>query len=288
MNGKIILVAAAMVALAGCAGSGLGQAEKVTPQGTDFSKALSAGYLRLARDEQAEADYADADYFAERAIASANAEPVYPPEVNSRKLPEGDALYVLAAREELVEVLDGGARSLEPELAAAAQVAYECWIQELEENMQPAHIDACRDQLDGLIPALRNAIAEETAEAPMQAPAKKKLPKGATYKVYFPTGGTTLDAKANEVIAQAAAHASQYSPPRVVVAGYTDTQGGDAANEALSLKRARVVAAALRIRGVAREVTKAQGYGEDFLDVKTADGVAEPKNRRVEVQVGGK
>ena len=49
-----------MVALAGCAGGGLSQAEKVSTQGTAFNKALSAGYLRLARAEQAEFDYADA------------------------------------------------------------------------------------------------------------------------------------------------------------------------------------------------------------------------------------
>ena len=66
MNAKIILAAGAMVALAGCVGGGLGKAEKVPANGTDFDNALSAGYLRLARDEQAEADYVDADYFAAR------------------------------------------------------------------------------------------------------------------------------------------------------------------------------------------------------------------------------
>lgn len=287
MNARIILAAAAMVALAGCAGGGLSQAEKVPAQGTDFDNALSVGYLRLARAEQAEADYADADYFAARAITTANALIVLPPEVNSRKLPPGDAIYVLGLRNELVEVLDGGARIRAPQLAATAQIAYECWIQELEENTQQDEIAACRDQLDDLIPALRNAIADQQAAAAIKAPAKKKLPRGKTYKVYFPTGGTRLDAKANEVVATAAAHAGKYGSPRVIAAGYTDTQGGNAANDKLSLKRARVVAAAMRIRGVAREKIKAQGYGESFPDVKTADGIAEVKNRRVELQVGG-
>lgn len=288
MNAKIILAAGAMVALAGCAGSGLGKAEKVAAQGTDFDNALSAGYMRLARAEQAEADYADADYFAARAVTTAKGLIVLPPEVNSRKLPQADQLYVLAAQVELVEVLDGGARIRAPQLAATAQIAFECWIQELEENTQPAHIDACRDQLDGLIPALRNAISDgQVAAAPPKPKAKKKLPRGKTYKVYFPTGGTKLDAKANEVVATAAAHAGKYGAPRIIVAGYTDTQGNDSANEALSLKRARVVAAAMRIRGVDAKAIKAQGYGEDFPDVKTADGVAELKNRRVELQVGG-
>jgi outer membrane protein OmpA-like peptidoglycan-associated protein len=141
--------------------------------------------------------------------------------------------------------------------------------------------------LDGLIPALRNVIGDQVAAAPVAKAKKKKLPRGKTYKVYFPTGGTRLDAKANEMIAKAAAHAGKYPNPRIVAAGYTDTQGNDAANDALSLKRARVVAAAMRIRGVDRKVVDAQGYGEDFLDKRTADGVAEPKNRRVELQVGG-
>ena len=105
--------------------------------------------------------------------------------------------------------------------------------------------------------------------------------------MYFPTGGSKLDAKANEVIAAAVAHAGKYGSPRIIVSGYTNRQGSDADNDALAAKRARVAAAAMRIRGVAREVIKAQGYGEEFPDVKTADGVAEVKNRRAELQVGG-
>ncbi len=285
MDMKIILAAGAIVALAGCAGSGLGKAEKVSAQGTEFDNALSAGYMRLARDEQAEADYIDADYFAARAVTTANALIVLPPEANTRDLPQADQFYVLAAREELVEVLDGGSRIRAPQLAASAQIAYECWIQELEENLQPDHIAACRDQLDGLIPALRNANIDEVAAAPPPKPMAKKMVKGKLFKVLFPTGGSKLDGKANETISAAAAHAGNYKPPRVIVAGYTDRQGSDADNDTLAAKRARVVAAALRIRGVARTTIKTQSYGERFPDVRTADGIAEAKNRRVEVNV---
>ena len=289
MSIKIVVAAAAMVALAGCAGTKLNSAEKVTAQGTDFSTALSGGYLRLARDEQKEFDYLDADYFAARAITSANGTLVTLPEVTDRELPSGDQIYVLGLRNELVEVFDGGARTRAPQLAATAQIAYECWIQELEENMQPDHIDACRDQLDGLIPALRAAITDEVAAAP-PPPAPKpmaKPAKGKLFKVLFPTGGTRLDNTANATITAAAAHAGNYKEPRVVVSGYTDTEGSAASNDALSAKRARVVAAAMRIRGIAASIIKARGFGEQFLEVRTADGVAEPKNRRAEVNVGG-
>jgi len=101
----------------------------------------------------------------------------------------------------------------------------------------------------------------------------------------FPTGGAKLDAAANAVLTDAVKYAENFSPVQVVVSGYTDTVGSAASNEALSKRRAAVVAAALRIRGISRDNMKMDGYGEEFLAKRTADGVAEAKNRRVEVSV---
>ncbi len=288
MDMKIILAAGAMVALAGCVGGELSKAEKVNAQGSDFNNALSGGYLRLARAEQKENDYKDADYFAARAISSANGDAVPLPEVTDRNLPQSEQIYVLGLRNELAEVFDGGARAKAPQLSASAQLAYECWIQELEENIQQDEIAACRDQLDGLIPALRNAITDEVAAAPAPAKPKPKRVKGKLFKILFPTGGTKLNADANKAVDEAAAHVSEFKSPRVVVSGYTDTEGSASSNQALSERRARVVAAAMRIRGIANDLMKVQGFGEQFPDVRTADSVAEPKNRRVELNVGGR
>lgn len=280
MTKKALLAAAAMVALTACTGQQLGKAQMTAPDSTEFDNALAVGYLRLAKAEQAEGDYSDADYFSLQSMAAASPTKVVTvPEANARNLPQADAFYVATAREELVEVLDAGARVRVPQLAASAQVAYECWTQELEENNQPAHIAACRDQLDGLIPALRNSLADA-------APAKKaKPPKGKTFVVSFPTGGANLDAAANAVLTDAVKYSANFSPVQVVVSGYTDTVGSSASNDTLSSRRAAVVSAALRIRGISRENVKMNGYGEDFLSKRTADGVAEAKNRRVEVSV---
>lgn len=280
MTKKALLAAAAMIALTACAGQELGKAQKTTADSTEFDNALAAGYLRLAQAEYKEGDYADSDYFALQSMAAANPQKVVDlPEANARNLPKADAIYVATARQELADVLEAGARVKAPQLAAAAQVAYECWTQELEENTQPPHIDACRDQLDGLIPALRNAVADP-------APAKKaKPPKGKTFVVLFPTGGAKLDAAANEVLTDAVKHADNFNPVQVVVSGYTDTVGSAASNLNLSKRRAAVVAAALRIRGISRDNIKMDGYGEEFLAKRTEDGVAEAKNRRVEVSV---
>ena len=279
MNKKALLAAAAMLALTACAGQQVGNAAKTPANSTEFDNALSAGYLRLAQAEYSEGDYADSDYFAIQSMTAGDPQKVVAvPDPTTRKLPQSDAIYVQTAYTELTEVLDAGARVKVPQLAASAQVSYECWIQELEENQQPEHIAACRDQLDGLIPALRNAVAE--------APAKKaKPPKGKLFKVLFGTGSARLSDEANEVIANAAKHAGNFNPVQVVVSGYTDSAGGAAGNLRLSERRANVVAAALRLRGVDRNSIRTKGYGEEFQDVRTSDGVAEAKNRRVEISV---
>lgn len=277
MKMKALFAVTAMLALTACAGQELGNARGVQANSSAFGNALSAGYLRLAQAEYAEGDYADSDYFALRSIAAGTSgTTVELPAPDARSYPDGSAADVAKLNADLKALLDAGAGDKEPELAATAKIAYECWTQELEENMQPAEIAACRKQLEGLIPALRNAIAVPKATKPV---------KGKLYKVLFGNGSARLDDAANAVITEAAKHAGSYNPPRLVVSGYTDTSGSASANQALSERRAAVVAAALRLRGVPREAIKTNAYGERFPDVRTGDGVSEAKNRRVEISV---
>jgi outer membrane protein OmpA-like peptidoglycan-associated protein len=72
--------------------------------------------------------------------------------------------------------------------------------------------------------------------------------------------------------------------PDLVAVGHTDTIGSSASNFALGLKRATVVRSLLAEAGleVSVEVTT---LGETDLLVPTADEVAEPRNRRVEVVI---
>lgn len=274
LKGLVALVA--MIALSACAGQELNRASSTAPAGTAFDNALSAGYLQLAKDEYAEGDYGDSDYFAQRSLdAGTGLKVIMPPEPTARTLPESSMADVEAAYKELVAALDASARTRVPETAADAQVAYECWIQELEENFQPDHIAACRDRLMALLVEMKPA-----------APAAKAAPpKGGLFKVYFDTGSSELDGAANDTIAEAAALAMKFDSARIAVSGYTDRAGSVSANEVLAKKRADVVAAALRARGIAQDAMRVKSYGERFPDVLTGDNVAEPKNRRVEISV---
>lgn len=107
------------------------------------------------------------------------------------------------------------------------------------------------------------------------------------FVVYFEWDRSDLTSQAAAVIDQAVANIAAgtgCSAGSVTIVGHTDTSGGNAYNEALSVRRADIVAAALADRGITAAIDKA-GKGESELAKATNDGVREPLNRRSEVTI---
>lgn len=75
------------------------------------------------------------------------------------------------------------------------------------------------------------------------------------------------------------------APVDISVVGHTDTLGRREYNYALSLKRAKAVAAILRENGVDPSLLDITSHGKDNPLVRTGDQVPEPRNRRVEITV---
>jgi outer membrane protein OmpA-like peptidoglycan-associated protein len=73
--------------------------------------------------------------------------------------------------------------------------------------------------------------------------------------------------------------------PDVGVVGHTDTTGTPAGNFELGLRRANAIRRSLINAQVAASVIEATSHGEADPLIKTADGVLEPRNRRVEITV---
>ena len=88
--------------------------------------------------------------------------------------------------------------------------------------------------------------------------------------------------KLNEV---AKALTEQDPDSKMVVEGYTDSQGTDASNQELSQKRAQSVRDYLVSRGIAADRVTSEGFGpaKPIADNKSAEGRA--NNRRVEIVV---
>jgi len=108
---------------------------------------------------------------------------------------------------------------------------------------------------------------------------------GGHYLVTFGLDQTTLTQEDRRVITQAADDYRRTGSARITVTGYTDTSGSANYNLGLSQRRAEIVADQLEAEGVPATSIVTVGRGEENLLVPTADGVSEPRNRRVEIVV---
>lgn len=106
-----------------------------------------------------------------------------------------------------------------------------------------------------------------------------------TYTVSFALGSATLSNTAKQVVADAAAAFKAGNSPKIELVGHTDTTGSAAFNQRLSEQRAAAVQAALVQNGVAADAIAMRAVGQNELIVPTADGVYEPANRVVVIDI---
>ena len=293
-----------VVFLAGC-GSELEVAEQLSPDGTPFSQSLYEGYIDLSRAEYEEGDYTDSDSFAERAITAAGGVAPQPESIESRRLPAEQRGALTEARTRLLAVLDGGGAEKLPSEAATAQILFDCWMQEQEENRQADDIEACRGGFftalayleDGLAQA--NVAATEAAEpvqaaavepiktAPVetkvQAPQKLAQPSG-SFTVYFDLDQAKLSQEAIATLVEVVMAASEKKGTTIRARGHTDSSGQSAHNKALAQKRVEAVAKFLIESGVDKERIETLSLGPAQPAVEVPSGTPEAKNRRVEIQ----
>jgi outer membrane protein OmpA-like peptidoglycan-associated protein len=105
------------------------------------------------------------------------------------------------------------------------------------------------------------------------------------FTLYFVEGKDEFTEESKQIVDSVFSEIAKRPVPDVLVIGYTDTTGSDQANDALSRQRAETVRTALIQRGIVADSVAAIGRGKRDLLVPTADGVAEPRNRRVEIIV---
>lgn len=273
---KISVIALAAVTVTACAGTKLQDARKMEPTGSPYNVELSRGYLELSRLEYSEGDYVDSDFFAMRSMATGKGDSVAPQEVGQRHEPADKVGELTAARQRLVAAQSKGAVSVAPSDTARAQVMFDCWMQEQEENRQPNDIAACRD---GFLTAMGEV---EKAMMPKPKPVVMMTPKD--YLVFFDWNKADVTPEAASILKTVVTDAKKMGDTKVVATGYTDLSGSAAYNMGLSERRAEAVKADLVGQGVPANNITTIGRGEADPLVPTADGVREPQNRRVQIQ----
>ncbi len=293
-NFKAVAVLFGTVVLAGCAGTQLQKAEGLAPKGDAFAKYLYQDYLSIAKEEYAEADYGNSDYFALKAMKSSEGARVLPQEVGERQLPKNRVPVLSGARDRLMTALNGGAGDKWPELAARAQAMYDCWLEEESEpNRQQKDINECRDafivameKIEAAMkpaPMMKKPMMKKTM---MKKPVKKAepmAPKPKGWIIYFDFNSDKLTPAGMAKVREVAKYAG--TKMFVTVRGHADRAGSDSYNAKLAERRAEAVAFALMDAGVPALKIRMNSLGEKEPAVVTPDGKREALNRRVTITV---
>ncbi len=290
-NIAIIFVAAAV--LSACtSGMQLENAKQAGPGGSAFNFNLFRGYVGLSQMEFDEGDYEDSDVFANRALKASKDGKVKPEGFKKRNLPADNIAELRRARGRLMIALAQGGRENFPNLAANAQVQFDCWMQEQEENFQPKDIAACRAAFMRAMAKLKKAMAPKPMMA-MKKPMAKKMHKmvkapdpvyvDGIYIVFFKFNSYYLNADLRRKLSDVAADFEFAKPGGITLTGHADMAGASKYNDALSSKRLDAVSAFLSQMGVPGSALQTTAYGEKKPLVPTKDGTREKRNRRVEI-----
>jgi outer membrane protein OmpA-like peptidoglycan-associated protein len=106
-----------------------------------------------------------------------------------------------------------------------------------------------------------------------------------SFVLYFVRGSDTPTDESRGDLEGMLREVRRRAAPDIVVTGHTDRVGKDESNDQLSLQRAARVKADLVRQGIATDRIRVAGRGEREPVVATDDGIDEPRNRRVEIDV---
>ncbi len=110
-------------------------------------------------------------------------------------------------------------------------------------------------------------------------------PPSHEFTVYFRFDQYNLTAQARQVVDDAIGAAQSGGPAHIVVIGNTDLAGTGRYNLALSRRRADTVRRYMISRGIDPREISVRALGKTNPAIQTANGVREPRNRRVEIVI---
>ena len=136
MHVKFIGAIAGLLLLVGCT-SNIQEIKTAEGTGDAYSKALTDQYKAFVVELTNAYDWSHADYFAQKGLSAAKGEDVPPEDVAKWKVMDSSKDDLNTARKSLMAALDGGARESKPDLAAKAQVRFDCWVLDAYEGNLP-------------------------------------------------------------------------------------------------------------------------------------------------------
>lgn len=284
---KAAFAGAVMTLIAGCGTINGNLIADMENMGDEFAGHLRDGYVDLGRTEAAkdDMDWSDSDHFYKKALAAASGETVLPDEVSSRKIPADHVVEMTSARERLMTGLDGGGRTKAAEPMARAQVMYDCWLEEQEENHEPDNIAACKKGFEDAMAEVEKVLKPMVMAKPAPKPAPPPAPiVDGLYLVFFDWDDARPNTESGSVILKVLEDYKIDNPAHVHLTGHADRSGSAEYNLDLSRRRAENMKAILTEAGIPADKIVVDFAGETKPLRPTDDGVREARNRRVEIE----
>lgn len=263
------------------------------PVGLGFRFYLAQGYRRYAKWEDHQHDFDEQEKFLERAEGVERGEYIEPEIIAARVLPAYAQGDLVNARERLMWAFDKGARGKLPRYAANAQVYFDCWMEQQEENIQQHDVYTCRKAFEDNMAILMAELTPKPEPVVPLTPPPCRVdccPKPAcpsspiSYIVYFDFDHDDLTEKAIDTLELVVKAVRERKPARVLISGHADRSGSNPYNEELSKRRLDRVLKTLRDAGIEeKHLVVGSWFGETRPRVATPDGEKNQENRRVEI-----
>ncbi|MBF95780.1 MAG: hypothetical protein CMJ13_00960 [Pelagibacterales bacterium] len=278
----------------------------------NFFYFLSQEYLSMAKFELYDMhDEIDANLFAYKASLSIKQNIFYPENPENWKIPSNYKSEAFLFYEEINDFINKKIYLKYPKKFSKVITAYDCWIEQIEENWQTDHIKACYDKFNQNLEAIRVNISEletniednitdiqeniaideddNNSQVSVKEPTNTKIKKAITeknkenkVKVFFEFDKFTLSADQIIELEYFIDIALKNSSMEVLIEAHTDTMGSKTYNDNLSKKRANYIKKYLIKRNL-ENIIITKSYGESNPFIITNDEVKEKKNRRAEL-----
>ena len=295
-------------AINSCAHFRITNLEKNKFKKDDFYNLLSQEYLELAKFELYDMhDEIDANLFAFKSSISLNKKIFYPENPNNWKIPLSYEKEALMFFNKIKKLIKNEVYLNHPRHFAKTLAAYDCWIEQIEENWQTDHINACYEKFNKNLNFITSKISDDNKKVISKNNKKEintsaqsndiirnkqendkevSVDKMTTFKtlVFFDFDKFTLSSQQLLQLELFINTASKYPDMQIFIEGHTDTMGSKDYNDALSTKRANFIKKHLLEKSLENKINT-NSYGENKLLIHTNDEVKEKKNRRAELHL---
>lgn len=288
MMNKIIAACILVLCLSAC--TNLQNLEKKgTAANSAFNQALAEEYLGYAQKEAGIYDWIDSSFLAKKGLRATKGKQVKPEELRHWYITKPFQADLQWGYDRLMAVWTDETKQSRPKQLAKVQRLYDCWMEEQEESWQAEAIETCRlnfllemSKLEqdlglGKTPKVARRVTKDVYVQPNVVFNERKL--------YFDFDSDKV--KDQDIVNQITQRVDSMKEYIVRISGHADRSGPKEYNDKLSNRRAIAVSEKLIAQGVNVRSDDLYSYGENYPAQPTVDGVANPKNRRVEVNIQG-